>query len=69
LGYFALPVLVGDEIVAAIDLKTDRARRRLLIQQWTWIMPERPALRQTVEEELSRFEAFQLRNEPTATGD
>jgi len=32
LGYFALPVLVGDEIVAAIDLKTDRERRKLLMQ-------------------------------------
>ena len=27
-GYFALPVLVGDEIVAALDLKTDRAEPR-----------------------------------------
>ena len=36
-GYFALPVLVGDDIVAALDLKTDRAAGKLLIQQWTWI--------------------------------
>ncbi len=37
LGYFALPVLVGDEIVAAIDLKTDRENGKLLIQKWTWV--------------------------------
>ena len=36
-GYFALPVLVGDEIVAAIDLKTDRQAKKLLMQKWTWV--------------------------------
>jgi uncharacterized protein YcaQ len=36
-GYFAQPVLVGDEVAAVLDLKTDRVARRLLIQQWTWI--------------------------------
>ena len=36
-GYFACPVLVGTEIVAALDLKTDRARQKLLIQKWTWV--------------------------------
>ena len=40
-GYFALPVLVGDEIVAAIDLKTDREQGKLLVQQWTWIGRQR----------------------------
>src|SRR4029077_7980392 len=37
LGYFAQPVLIGDEIVAALDLKTDRSCGKLLIQKWTWI--------------------------------
>ena len=32
LGYFALPILIGDRIVGAIDLKTDRAARKLLVQ-------------------------------------
>ena len=39
LGYFALPVLAGDAIVAALDLKTDRAAGKLLVQQWTWVGP------------------------------
>src|SRR5712691_13534717 len=36
-GYFALPVLVGDDIVAALDLKTDRKDRKLLLQKWNWV--------------------------------
>jgi uncharacterized protein YcaQ len=61
LGYFALPVLVGDEIVAAIDLKTDRAREKLLMQQWTWITDRsRRVRKRQIEEALHRFERFQL---------
>jgi uncharacterized protein YcaQ len=37
MGYFPLPVLVADEIVAAIDLKADRENSVLRIQQWTWV--------------------------------
>jgi uncharacterized protein len=60
-GYFALPVLVGDEIVAAIDLKTDRERRKLLMQQWTWIgRGSSRSHKRRIEEELHRFERFQL---------
>lgn len=59
-GYFALPVLVGDEIAAVLDLKTDRAAGKLLIQQWTWIKPEEPELKRQIEDELGRFERFQL---------
>ena len=64
-GYFALPVLVGDRIVAAIDLKTDRQNRKLLLQQWSWVGEglRRGAarrLKSRIEEELHRFERFQL---------
>jgi uncharacterized protein len=60
-GYFALPVLVGDEIVAAIDLKTDRERRKLLVQQWTWVSRgSRKSHGRLVEDALHRFENFQL---------
>ena len=60
-GYFALPILAGDEIVAAIDLKTDREKRKLLIQQWTWVGKGTPRLhKKRIEEALHRFERFQL---------
>jgi uncharacterized protein len=66
-GYFALPVLVGSDIVAALDLKTDRQNRKLLMQKWTWVGngkaakgEARKALKRTIEQELHRFEQFQL---------
>jgi uncharacterized protein YcaQ len=60
-GYFALPVLVGDEIVAALDLKTDREHGKLLMQRWSWVGKGRPrAHKRQIEAELHRFERFQL---------
>jgi uncharacterized protein len=66
-GYFALPVLVGDEIVAAIDLKTDRPNKKLLMQKWSWVgngskRGARKELKPRIEDELHRFERFQLAN-------
>jgi uncharacterized protein YcaQ len=64
LGYFALPVLVGDEIVAAIDMKTDREKGKLRIQKWTWVGKGSARLhKRPIEEELGRFERFQLKSD------
>jgi uncharacterized protein YcaQ len=64
-GYFALPVLAGDAVVAALDLKTDRKNRKLLVQKWNWVGKTAPRgarkeLKRRIEEELHRFERFQL---------
>jgi uncharacterized protein YcaQ len=64
-GYFALPVLVGEDIVAAIDLKTDRQNRKLLMQKWNWVgkgaaRSARKDYKRRIEEALDRFERFQL---------
>jgi uncharacterized protein YcaQ len=64
-GYFALPVLAGDDIVATLDLKTDRKERKLLVQKWSWVgagasKGARKDLKRRIEEELHRFERFQL---------
>ncbi|WP_291515797.1 winged helix DNA-binding domain-containing protein [Bdellovibrio sp. ArHS] len=63
-GYFALPVLVDDEIVAALDLKTDRQQQKVLIQKWTWLGKHKSRNnKRRIEEELHRFEKFQLAKE------
>jgi uncharacterized protein YcaQ len=60
-GYFSLPVLAGDEIVAVLDLKTDRAAGKLLVQQWSWVgNGEAERHKPAIEAELERFERFQL---------
>jgi uncharacterized protein YcaQ len=63
-GYFAQPVLIGDEVAAVLDLKSDRSARRLLIQQWTWISKAlRRERKRRIEDALHRFERFQLEEE------
>lgn len=60
-GYFALPVLMDDQIVAAIDLKTDREKKALRVQKWTWLGKHKsPSNKRRIETELHRFERFQL---------
>jgi uncharacterized protein len=60
-GYFVCPVLIGDRIVAGLDLKTDRSQEKLLIQRWNWIGRSKSrAHQQQVETALHKFEQFQL---------
>jgi uncharacterized protein YcaQ len=60
-GYFVCPVLIGDRIVAALDLKTDRLRQKLLVQRWHWFgRGASRAHQQQVEAALHKFEQFQL---------
>lgn len=60
LGYFALPVLIGDRIAAAIDTKADRATGRLILRQWTWLDGPRAGDGARIEEALHRFARFQF---------
>ena len=59
-GYFALPVLVDDRVVAAVDLKTDRQAGKLLVQKWTWLEDADAEVKAAIDAELGRFERFQL---------
>lgn len=60
LGYFTLPVLAGDVIIAAIDLKADRAAQALRVQQLTWLVEETPERRASLDLALERFSSFQF---------
>ena len=59
-GYFALPIIVGNQIVAAVDFKTDRAAGRLLVQKWSWLTDPGAEAKLAIDAELCRFENFQL---------
>ncbi len=61
MGYFAVPILLGNEIIAAIDLKADRQKQALQVQQWSWVgKGEAGEHKVVVEEALHRFGRFQL---------
>ena len=60
-GYFVCPVLIGNRMVAALDLKTDRARQEVVVQRWHWIGKSGSRRhKQQVEAALHKFEQFQL---------
>ena len=70
LGYFTLPVLVGDEIVAALDLKADRQEGKLLIQAWHWVgKGSARRHKKHIEAALDRFARFQLPDDAAADRD
>ncbi|MCB9994533.1 MAG: YcaQ family DNA glycosylase [Hyphomicrobiaceae bacterium] len=60
-GYFTLPVLVGNRIVAGLDLKADRPSQTLQINAWHWFAEARPETdKPLIEAALDRFSAFQF---------
>jgi hypothetical protein len=67
-GYFSQPVLVGDEIVAVLDLKTDRERGKVLIQKWTWLRRDgRSALRRRSSRRCTASSVSSSRGETAVT--
>lgn len=58
-GYYSLPVLVGDRIVARVDLKADRAASILRVQSAWWEPQSRTDDAERIAEELARAAAWQ----------
>lgn len=60
-GYFTLPILHENNIIAMLDLKTDREEQKLRVQSWHWRPRHKSSSnRQLIEESLDKFEKFQL---------
>ncbi|MFN3453552.1 MAG: winged helix-turn-helix domain-containing protein [Pseudobdellovibrio sp.] len=63
-GYFTLPVLHKNNFIALLDLKVDRERQKLLIQNWVWLKKYKSSeLKKIIDIELDRFEKFQLKRD------
>ncbi|REJ08191.1 winged helix-turn-helix domain-containing protein [Microbacterium bovistercoris] len=58
-GYYSLPVLVGDRIVARVDLKADRAASALLVQSAWWEPQSRASDAVQIAGELLRAASWQ----------
>lgn len=60
-GYFTLPVLIGNNIEALLDLKADRESKTLLINSWVWLNKSNSKeKKKQIERELDRFSKFQF---------
>lgn len=58
-GYYSLPVLVGDRIVARVDLKADRAASTLRVQSAWWEPQARPEDAAAIAIELALAASWQ----------
>lgn len=58
-GYYSLPVLVGDRIVARVDLKADRAASALRVQSAWWEPQARPEDAVPIAAELALAASWQ----------
>jgi len=58
-GYYSLPVLVGDRIVARIDLKSERASSTLQVQSAWWEPQARPGDADAIADELALAASWQ----------
>lgn len=58
-GYYSLPVLVGDRIVARVDLKADRAASTLQVQSAWWEPQSRPEDAERMAQEIALAATWQ----------